>query len=147
MDHKQTIQWHIVAFVIVMLVLIAIMSDCNGRRVVGLKATVTIPQTDQWVATAYCNCRKCCGKNPSDPAYGITASGFKARTGYVACNWLPIGTEVLIDGKPYKVMDHGAKSIFGDKKNHKKRLDIWMPDHTTALKYGRKTVRVSEKKP
>jgi 3D (Asp-Asp-Asp) domain-containing protein len=135
------IQWHIVAFVIVMLVLIAVMADCNGKRAVGL--AVIAPE--QWTATAYCSCRECCGKSD-----GITASGKKARDGYIACNWLPIGTLVIIDGKPYRVMDRGAKSEFGDKKHHLKRVDIWMSSHKKALQYGRKTVTVSipgDKKP
>jgi 3D (Asp-Asp-Asp) domain-containing protein len=135
---KQVVQWHIVAFVCVMLVLIAVMADCNGRRAVGLAVTAQ----GQWVATYYCNCKICTGKNPGDKAYGITASGKKARSGYIACNWLPIGTLVIIDGKPYKVMDRGAKSEFGDKKHRLKRLDIWMSSHKKALQYGRKTVQV-----
>ena len=28
-------------------------------------------------ATAYCLCQKCCGKSPSHPSYGYTASGIK----------------------------------------------------------------------
>jgi 3D (Asp-Asp-Asp) domain-containing protein len=143
------IQWHIVAFVCVMLVLIAVMADCNGKRAVGLAARYN-QGGEKWVATHYCNCKVCTGKNPGDKAYGITASGKKARDGYIACNWLPIGTLVIIDGKPYRVMDRGAKSEFGDKKHHLKRVDIWMSSHKKALQYGRKTVTVSipgDKKP
>jgi 3D (Asp-Asp-Asp) domain-containing protein len=138
---KQVIQWHIVAFVIVMMVLIAILSDCNGKRAVGLSARYN-QEGGKFIATAYCSCRECCGKNPGDKAYGITASGQKASSGMVACNWLPIGTLLLIDGKPFKVMDRGAKSEFGDKEHHLKRLDIWMPTHKAALQWGRRTVRV-----
>lgn len=31
--------------------------------------------------TAYCLCKKCCGKNPDHPAYGVTASGYRITPG------------------------------------------------------------------
>lgn len=86
---------------------------------------------DMFKITAYCSCEKCCGKSD-----GITASGKPAKEGYVACNWLPFGTKLLIDSKVYVVMDRGAKSQFGDKKNHIKHIDIWMMSHKEALKHG-----------
>jgi 3D (Asp-Asp-Asp) domain-containing protein len=84
-----------------------------------------------WKTTAYCSCVKCCGKSD-----GITASGKKAKPGYVACNWLPFGTKLSINDCNYIVMDRGAKSLFGDKKNKIKHIDIWMPSHKEALQYG-----------
>lgn len=88
---------------------------------------------EQWKITAYCACTKCCG--PS--AKGITASGKEVRSGMVACNWLPFGTKVAITGMgAYLVEDRGARSLFGSKKNHIKHLDIYMPDHKEALKFG-----------
>ena len=88
--------------------------------------------TEEWKLTAYCSCKKCCGKTD-----GITASGKPATRGFVACNWLPFGTIVDISGYgKYKVMDRGAKSQFGSKTNHIKHLDIWMPTHREALNFG-----------
>jgi 3D (Asp-Asp-Asp) domain-containing protein len=100
-----------------------------------------------WVCTHYCNCKVCTNKTPADKGYGITASGKSAQEGTIALNWLPFGTKVIIDGKTYTVQDRGSKKLFGDKKNHIKRLDIWCPSHREALKKGiRKNVMVVLKK-
>ena len=108
--------------------------------VVGLILLIAINAyagEEKWKITAYCSCQKCCGKLPDHPAYGITASGRKAKYGYVACNWLPFGTQVEIEGLGvFTVMDRGAKSLFGSKTNHIKHLDIWMPTHAQARKFG-----------
>ena len=87
---------------------------------------------EMWKITAYCSCKKCCGKSD-----GITASGKQARYGYVACNWLPFGTILSINGvQGFKVMDRGAKSLFGSKTNHIKHLDVWMSSHQEARNFG-----------
>ncbi len=88
---------------------------------------------DNWLLTAYCPCKICCGKTD-----GITASGKIAKYGYVAGNWLPFGTEVKIEGLGvFEVQDRGAKSLFGSKKNHIKHLDIFFPTHKQALRFGK----------
>ncbi len=97
---------------------------------------------DIYKITHYCNCYKCTGKNANHPTYGITASGKPAQEGFIACNWLPFNTRLLIDGKVYTAQDRGAKSLFGDKKNHIKRLDIWTNSHKAALNYGVKYKQV-----
>ena len=75
----------------------------------------------------------CCGKY-SD---GITASGKKAAVGMVACNWLPFGTHVYIEGLgEYVVQDRGARKYFGSKSNHIKHLDVYMDDHEDAKRFG-----------
>ena len=91
---------------------------------------------ETWTATHYCACEKCCGKY----ADGVTASGRMAQESMVAINWLPFGTEVVIDGKTYTVEDRGAKSIFGDKNNHLKRVDIYCDTHAKARRLGIKIV-------
>lgn len=92
----------------------------------------TVYASEVWKITAYCSCAKCCGKSD-----GITASGKVAKWGYVACNWLPFGTEVEIEGiGAFIVMDRGAKSLFGSKTNHIKHLDIWFPTHNDAKQFG-----------
>jgi 3D (Asp-Asp-Asp) domain-containing protein len=95
--------------------------------------------SDGWTITHYCSCKKCCGKTD-----GITASGKSAKDGTVALNWLPFGTKVIIDGKTYTVQDRGAKSLFGDKTNKIKHIDIWCKTHKEAVKKGiRKNVKVA----
>ena len=95
-------------------------------------------ESPKWKITAYCACVHCCGKSDA-----ITASGKKAKYGYVACNWLPFGTKVRIEGLgDFVVMDKGAKSLFGDKKNHIKHLDVYMPSHKEALRFGVKFLKV-----
>ena len=95
-----------------------------------------------WLVTAYDNCPKCCGKQPWNPAYGITASGKKAAIGMVACNWLPFGANVKIDGRLYTVEDRGAKSLFGDRFHHLHHLDIWCSNHEQARRFGRQYLPV-----
>jgi 3D (Asp-Asp-Asp) domain-containing protein len=82
--------------------------------------------------TAYCACRKCCGKY-SD---GITASGHKIRHGdtFIAADKRHrFGTEMVIPGyandKPVKVLDRGG-AIRGN------RLDVFFNSHKEALKWG-----------
>ena len=38
-----------------------------------------LKQIENATITAYCICKKCCGKDPDHPAYGITASGREAE--------------------------------------------------------------------
>ena len=77
--------------------------------------------------TAYCACEYCCGEG----AMGITASGtvpYQGRT--VACNSIPLGTEIYIDGFGYyTVEDRGG---MGDDV-----IDIFFYDHYEALELGR----------
>jgi len=84
--------------------------------------------------THYCVCEKCCGKTD-----GITASGLKIENGVepeisvAACNWLPFGTIIEIEGKVYVIADRGGSGL--DKVG---RLDIFTPEgHQAALELGR----------
>ena len=101
--------------------------------VLAVVVSVAVSEASEvWKITAYCSCKKCCGKSD-----GITASGKVAKWGYVACNWLPFGTVVEVEGLgAFQVMDRGAKSLFGSKDNHIKHLDIWFPSHSEALEFG-----------
>lgn len=93
--------------------------------------------------THYCICKKCCGKSPNDPGYGITASGRKA-TPYVSVavdpDVIPLGSDVLVDYgdgdiKYYRADDTGGAV----KSNH---IDLCVSDHQEALNLGVKTVTV-----
>lgn len=91
-----------------------------------------------WKITAYCSCEKCCGKSD-----GITASGKKVQSGMVACNWLPFGTKVEIEGLGvFSVQDRGARKYFGGKDNHIKALDVYLPTHWEAKRFGVKHLEV-----
>lgn len=83
--------------------------------------------------TAYCACSYCCGKSD-----GITASGTRATQGRtVACNSLPFGTEVVINGNTYIVEDTGNQEVMGDR-----TIDIYFDSHDEAKVFGRKTAEV-----
>lgn len=86
-----------------------------------------------YTATAYCPCKKCCGKTD-----GITASGVKATEGRTIAadiKKLPFGTSVYIDGHKYTVEDRGG-AIKGN------RIDIYFDTHAEALQYGRRKVEL-----
>ena len=98
----------------------------------------------EFVVTFYDNCKLCCLKDESHPAYGITASGELARPGHIACNWLPFGTVLKIEGLGvFTVKDRGAKSLFGTPKNPIKHVDVWVSSHVEARKLGKQIRRVT----
>ena len=95
-------------------------------------------QTVRMRVTAYCACRKCCGKF----ADGITASGHKIRRGdtfAAADRKYSFGTEMVIPGynkgKPIKVLDRGG-AIRGN------RLDVFFNSHRKARRWGVKYIDV-----
>lgn len=93
----------------------------------------------QIVATAYCPCVKCCGKND-----GITATGVKAKANRTVAadpNILPYGTEILCGMGEFVVEDCGG-AIKGN------RVDFFFDTHEEALKFGRKefSIWVKEEK-
>lgn len=82
--------------------------------------------------TAYCACSYCCGKSD-----GITASGARATQGRtVACNWLPFGTKVIINGETYIVEDTGDPDVLGN------NFDIYFDSHEEAKTFGRQSAEV-----
>ena len=92
------------------------------------KKTITM------IVTAYCSCKKCCGKTD-----GITASGVKAKQGVTVAadtRVFPFGTKIVIDGHTYTVQDRGG-AINGN------RIDIYFDSHQAALNFGRQTKTVT----
>lgn len=82
--------------------------------------------------TAYCACRKCCGKDPGDFGYGVTASGAvveAGRTIAVDSSVIPLGSEIVIDGHTYVAEDTGS-AIKGN------CIDIYFDTHQEALNFG-----------
>ena len=100
-------------------------------------------QADEWQTvrmrvTAYCACKKCCGRF----ADGITACGHKIRRGdafAAADRKYTFGTEMIVAGynndKPIKVLDRGG-AIRGNK------LNVFFHSHKTARKWGVKYIDV-----
>lgn len=91
------------------------------------------PKKELYTITAYCACKKCCGKTD-----GITASGVKAVEGITVAadtKKLPFGTQVEIDGHIYTVQDRGG-AIKGN------RIDIYFESHEKALQYGKQTKEI-----
>lgn len=86
-----------------------------------------------WIATGYCPAECCCGSW----AWGATASGVMPTANHtVACNSLPFGTQLMIDGIVYTVEDTGW-SPYGDA-----WVDIFFDTHSEALAWGERTVSV-----
>lgn len=86
--------------------------------------------------TAYCACVECCEKDPSDPWYGITATGTRAtqgRTIAVDKRVIPYGTTVYFDGIEgfggYVAEDCGG-AIDG------KDIDLYFDTHEEAEAWG-----------
>ena len=93
--------------------------------------------------TFYDCCYECCGKEPSHPAYGITASGLKATPGVTVAvdkSIIPLGSDVLVDfgdGEIHYMRADDTGSVV--KGNH---IDICVSSHDEALEYGVKTATV-----
>lgn len=99
------------------------------------------PRTLRMEVTAYCPCKKCCGKN----ARGITASGLRISHNaglFVAADTalLPFHTKLIIPGyaadQAVPVLDRGG-AIKGN------RIDVFFPTHQQALEWGRRVVEVT----
>ncbi len=101
----------------------------------------TKPRTMLMEVTAYCPCKKCCGKN----AKGITASGRRVTHNqglFVAADAdiFPFHTTLKIpgyaNGTSVPVLDRGG-AIKG---NH---LDVFFPTHQQAKEWGRRMIEVT----
>lgn len=99
-------------------------------------------------ATAYCLCKKCCGKSETHPEYGVTASGLKIVPGTnmkviaVDPNLVPLGAKVYVEGLN-GAADYGyaiAADTGSAIKN--KKIDLYMDTHAASLKWGVKNVKV-----
>lgn len=97
-------------------------------------------QAEVFTATAYCSCKKCCDKDPSNKWYGITASGRKAGWGTVAVDrrLIKLGSRLRIEGFPKTVFR--ADDVGGAIKG--KHIDLWFPSHSEALEFGRQKLVV-----
>ncbi len=115
-------------FLVVMIMFLANMLFVNNLRAEVFKAT------------AYCSCKKCCDKDPSDKWYGITASGKKAKWGTVAVDWkvIKLGSTLRIKGFPNTIFR--AEDVGGAIKG--RHIDVWFPSHREALEFGVKNINL-----
>lgn len=87
----------------------------------------------EYKLTAYCSCKKCCGKWADDRGPEVVGAIGKVLTaGYsiaVDPSVIPYGSIVVIDNKEYEAMDCGG-AIKGN------RIDIYFNSHEEALEFG-----------
>lgn len=105
----------------------------TGQNGVSSKDGYSVGDVIQGRKTHYCACTKCTGRTSNFK----TASGMKVYNGMsnpyiVACNWLPLGSVVEVDGVQYTVADRGGSGL-----SKKGRIDIFTPEgHAACLKKG-----------
>lgn len=81
--------------------------------------------------THYCACGTC------GSGSGVTASGKRVYNGmenpyYIACNWLPMGSVISVNGTNYTVVDRGGSGL-----SKVGRIDIFTPEgHSACYRYG-----------
>ena len=96
-----------------------------------------------FVLTAYCGCKKCCGKyaknrpvdeNGKEIVYG--SIGVRLEEGVsiaVDPKVIPYKKKVVINGHTYIAHDTGVKG---------KRIDVYFENHQDALNFGRRKAKV-----
>ena len=103
-----------------------------AKKVIG-----KTPSIKTFNTSAYCACKKCCGKTN-----GITASGVKASSWntIAAGKAYPVGTIIYIPY--YKNKPNGGWFIVQDRGGaiQNNKLDIYMNTHLQALQFGRKNL-------
>ncbi len=105
-------------------------SDVKSNGVTS-KNGFTVGQTISGRYTHYCACASC------GTGSGMTASGKRVYNGmpdpyYIACNWLPMGSVVNVDGTNYTVVDRGGSGL-----STVGRIDIFTPEgHAACYRYG-----------
>lgn len=100
---------------------------------VAEESKATLVSLGEYTITYYCPCMQCCGKTD-----GITATGTLAtedRTVAVDPKVIPLGSEMVIEGKSYIAEDVGG-AIKGQK------IDIYVNSHQEALNRGRQRAEV-----
>lgn len=102
-----------------------------------------LPCIENATLTHYCSCKRCCGKDESHPAYGITASG-RAAEPYVSVavdpSLIPLGSTVYLDDGNGNLQtcraDDTGSGVTGA------HIDLCVSSHGEALELGVKTMKV-----
>lgn len=114
---------------------------CGSKDVIVIEQPVQADEIQQsltykgvYKITAYCPCKKCCGKSD-----GITASGEKAVEGVTVAmdKSIPFGTKIYIDGVGERIVQDRGGAIKGN------RIDLYFDSHQEALNFGRQTKQVT----
>jgi len=73
----------------------------------------------------------------TDSTPWITAAGTRCHWGVVAANFLPLGTQLKIDGFDNQifVVEDRTAARFG------RRIDIWFPEYDQAIEHGKREVK------
>ncbi len=95
-------------------------------------------------ATAYDLSFQSCGKYPSDPGYGITATGTRAKYGTVAVDprVIPLGSKLYIETSDgsfvygFATAEDTGGAIKGNK------VDLFFPSYNDCMRFGRRPVKV-----
>lgn len=90
--------------------------------------------------THYCACKECCGKDESDPWYGITATGTVAtegRTIAVDPSVIPYGSEVAVFYDDGRICHYIAEDCGGGIDGLE--VDVFTADHDRAWSLGAKS--------
>lgn len=92
----------------------------------------TIGQVISGKYTHYCACAKCNGNTRGVTSSGRRISADMENPYYIACNWLPLGSVIDVDGELYTVVDRGGSGL-----SKQGRIDIFTPgNHSDALRKG-----------
>lgn len=92
----------------------------------------TIGQVINGKYTHYCACAKCNGNTRGVTSSGRRISADMENPYYIACNWLPLGSVLDVDGELYTVVDRGGSGL-----SKQGRIDIFTPGgHSDALRKG-----------
>lgn len=123
-----------IAFIFGIMVVVAVGAWCK-KRCANIPENIPEPRTVTYRVTAYCPCRKCCGRW----ADGFTASGRPARGKVAAAPpEIPFGTWIYVPGYGWaEVLDRGG-SIKG------KRLDVLFDSHEEAVEWGVQYLEIEE---
>jgi len=107
---------------------------CLSARAAGIdREEVTGWTPWEVTVTAYCPCRKCCGRC----ADGQTASGVPARGKLIAApKSIPFDTRIFVPGYGVAAVQDRGKAIRGD------RLDVLFETHAEAMRFGRRKMTV-----
>ena len=145
MRNKRKIRFNVQKFllttaIIAILTLLVILL-CGSKDVIVIEQPVQADEVQQsltykgvYKITAYCPCKKCCGKSD-----GITASGEKAIEGITVAmdKSIPFGTKIYIDGVGERIVQDRGGAIKGN------RIDLYFDSHQEALNFGRQTKQVA----
>ena len=91
-----------------------------------------------YLVTAYTNGAESTGKNPGDPAYGITTSGKATQEGRtISCPpSMALGTKVKIEDVGVRVCEDRGGAIQG------KRIDLYISNLSEAIEFGKQWLKV-----